>query len=168
MAVTLCLSLTRRALKYEDCRCRSRLHRHKASQNLVELGHDVYATDINKERLCAISTFTKGTFPSLHEALKIKPDIAFICTFSNDHIIPSIECAKAGCHLFIEKPLSLNLDGIDNLIKIVNERNLITMTGCNMRFHPAISYIHDTLNNNPDFGKRLWAKPRIWVLSSVR
>ncbi|KHE90632.1 MAG: Gfo/Idh/MocA family oxidoreductase [Candidatus Scalindua rubra] len=126
-------------------------------KNLVELGHHVYAVDIDMERLSAVSAFAKGTFFSLHDALKIKPDVAFICTFSNDHIIPSIECAQAGCHLFIEKPLSLNLDGIDDLIEMVNLRNLITMTGCNMRFHPAISYMHDTLNNNPGFGKRLWA-----------
>ena len=30
-------------------------------KSLVELGHDVYATDINKERLRVISTFMKGT-----------------------------------------------------------------------------------------------------------
>lgn len=126
-------------------------------QNLTELGHDVYAVDVNKEKFEPVKHIAKGVFTSLQESLRLKPDIAFICTFSNNHVEHAIECANAGCHLFIEKPLSLSLDRVDDLICIIKEKKLITMVGCNMRFHPAISYIHDTLNNNPAFGKRLWA-----------
>ena len=126
-------------------------------RNLVELGHEVYAVDINEDRLKAVSGDAKSVFSSLDEALKTKPDIAFICTFSNNHIAPALECAKAGCHLFIEKPLSFDLEGIDELIQIVKENDLITMVGCNMRFHPAISHIHNVLKNNPEYGRPLWA-----------
>lgn len=126
-------------------------------QNLIELKHDVYAVDINIENLNKASSFTKGIFDSLDEALKIKPDVAFICTYTNNHVHPAIDCAKAGCHPFIEKPLSLNMDGVNELIEIVDKRNLISMVGCNMRFHPAILYVYDTLNNNRAFSKKLWA-----------
>lgn len=125
-------------------------------KNLMELGHAVYAVDINRENLNRGSSLAKGVFSSLDEALKIVPDAAFICTYSNDHIIPAIKCAEAGCRLFIEKPLSLSTDGIDELIQIIDEKGLITMVGCNMRFHPAISYIHNVLSNNRSFSKRLW------------
>jgi predicted dehydrogenase len=126
-------------------------------KNLAGLGHEVHAVDINEDRLKAASGDAKSVFTSLDEALKIQPDIAFICTFSNDHIIPAMKCAEAGCHLFIEKPLSLTLDGTDDLIRIVKERNIITLAGCNMRFHPAISYIYKTINENQSYGRRLWA-----------
>jgi len=125
-------------------------------KNLAELGHSVYAVDINRENLRKVSSFAKGVFSSLNEALKIAPDVVFICTYSNDHIMPAIKCAEAGCHLFIEKPLSLSTDGIDELISIVEQKKLLTMVGCNMRFHPAISYIYDILTNNHFFSKKLW------------
>lgn len=124
--------------------------------NLVAHEHDVYVVDINRENLKSAASTAKGTFYSLDDALKIKPDVAFICTYSNDHIIPALKCANAGCHLFIEKPLSLSLDGVDELIEIIDKKNLISMVGCNMRFHPAVSYIHDTLTKNPFFSKKLW------------
>lgn len=126
-------------------------------KNLVELGHEVYAVDISNEKLDMVKSTASGTFSSLKDALKIRPDIAFICTFSNSHIDPAIECAKAGCHLFIEKPLSLGLDGVDELVKITEKNKLVSMVGCNMRFHPAINYIHDVLDRDPSFKKKLWA-----------
>ena len=127
-------------------------------KNLVKLGHEVYAVDFNSKKLDQIKDSVHGTYVSLHEALEVSnPDAAFICTFSNGHIEPAIECAKAGCHLFIEKPLALSLDDVDDLIRIIEDKNLISMVGCNMRFHPAISYIHSIIETNPAFFKRLWA-----------
>lgn len=126
-------------------------------KNLIQLGHEVYAVDIDKEKLEMVRPVASGTFGTVEEALKIRPDAAFICTFSNAHIVPAIECAKAGCHLFIEKPLSLSLDGVDGLVKIIEKEKLVSMVGCNMRFHPAISYIHNILDTNPAFKRRLWA-----------
>jgi predicted dehydrogenase len=124
--------------------------------NLVEHGHEVHVVDVNREKLKMAASIAKGTFDFLDEALKIKPDVAFICTYSNDHITPALKCANAGCHLFIEKPLSLSLDGADELIEIIEKKNLLSMVGCNMRFHPAISYVHDTLTKNPFFSEKLW------------
>jgi predicted dehydrogenase len=126
-------------------------------KNLVELGHDVYVVDIDKSKLNRTKHIAKRTFSSLKEALKINPDVAFICTFSNDHINPAIKCVEAGCHLFVEKPLSTSMKGINKLVKIVEDKNLISMVGCNMRFHPAISYINNVLETNPSFEKKLWA-----------
>lgn len=125
--------------------------------NLAGLGHEVYACDINPENLKRTSYLTKGTFESLDDALKTKPDVAFICTFSNDHVKPALKCAREGCHLFIEKPLSLSLDGIDELVGVIRKLNLISMVGCNMRFHPAISRVYEILNSDVAFSKKLWA-----------
>jgi predicted dehydrogenase len=125
--------------------------------NLHQLGHEVYAVDINDENLKKVSPLAKETFTSLDRALEVAPDAAFICTYSNGHILPARRCAEAGCHLFIEKPLSLDLNGIDALIEATDRKKLITMVGCNMRFHPAISYIQGVLARDPAFAKKLWA-----------
>jgi len=50
----------------------------------------------------------------------------------------AVEAAEHGCHLFIEKPLSDSLEGVDRLLATVTERNLVTLVGCNMRFHPGL------------------------------
>lgn len=74
-------------------------------------------------------------------------DIAFICNPTNLHTETAIKCAEAGCHLFIEKPLSHTLEHIEKLIKICKDRGVISMVGCNMRFVPAIKKIKDLLED---------------------
>lgn len=125
--------------------------------NLAALGHTVYAVDIDPAQLERVSAQVKGTFSSLDEALAIGADAAFVCTFSNDHIAPAMKCAAAGCHLFIEKPLSLTVEGTDELARAIAERGLVSMVGCNMRFHPAIKSVHEILCNDANFAKKLWA-----------
>jgi len=125
-------------------------------KNLYELGHEIFAVDTNVENLKQVLSLTKNSYNSLEEALKGKPDAAFICTYSNDHMRPALKCAEAGCHLFIEKPLSTSLEGIQELLDIAESKKLITMVGCNMRFHPAVSYIHKQIKSNRYFTKPLW------------
>jgi len=74
-------------------------------------------------------------YSSLDEALAQKPEIAFICTPTSLHIPAAMAAAWKGCHLFIEKPLSHTLEGVDELIEIVAQKKLISLVGCNMRFH---------------------------------
>lgn len=75
-------------------------------------------------------------------------DVAFICTPTHLHAKQSLLAAKAGCHIFIEKPLSHNMKGIDKLIRITREKKLITLVGCNMRFHPCLTYIRSYIRPN--------------------
>lgn len=67
--------------------------------------------------------------------------VAFICSPNNLHIRQALICAKAGCHLFIEKPLSHDLKNVGTLNRICQEKKLITLVGCNMRFHPCLGFI---------------------------
>ncbi len=127
-------------------------------KNIAALGHTLYAVDIDPKKLVEAARYTKNTFLSLDKALKAAPDAALICTLNKDHVPMAIKCAKAGCHLFIEKPLSLTLRGVEKLAGIIRAGKLISMVGCNMRLHPAIKYIHDLLTTNPAFRKRLLAE----------
>ena len=74
---------------------------------------------------------------SLEELWELAPDIAFVTAPSADHVRLATACVEHGCHLFIEKPLSHDLEGVDELRLNAESRGLITMVGCNMRFHPG-------------------------------
>jgi predicted dehydrogenase len=51
--------------------------------------------------------------------------------------------ALKGIPLFIEKPAIHNLDNIEVLNKIIEDKKLITYVACNLRFHPCISFLKD-------------------------
>lgn len=125
--------------------------------NLVAMGHEVHAVDVNTGNLSKAVAAGAVAHTSLDEALQARPQAALICTYSHNHIEPAMQCALAGCHLFIEKPLSMSLQGIDTLSAILKEHNLISLVGCNMRFHPAIAHIHNLLDTNSLFKQGLWA-----------
>ena len=78
---------------------------------------------------------------SLAECLKENPDIGIIANETSLHIPIAIKLAEEGLHLFLEKPLSNSLKGVEKLHAIVKKKKLITQMGCNLRFHPCIKKI---------------------------
>jgi len=86
-------------------------------------------------------------FSTLEEALAQKPDVAFICNPSSLHVPVSLACLKAGCDLFVEKPLSDSLDGTDDLIATAATHKRIAMVGYQLRFHPCVRKLAETVNS---------------------
>ena len=76
-------------------------------------------------------------FKDLSLALNQQPTAVFICNPTSLHIPPAIEAAKAGCHIFMEKPLSHSLEGIEELSAICKQKKLIFFVGYQLRFHPC-------------------------------
>jgi predicted dehydrogenase len=91
-------------------------------------------------------------FKSLVEALKEKPDVGIICNETSFHVKTAIKLAKHNCHLFIEKPLSNSLKEINVLLDLIKKKKLITMIGCDMRFHKCIQEMKKTIECG-DVGK---------------
>jgi predicted dehydrogenase len=77
------------------------------------------------------------SFDDLDAALGARPEIAVIANPTSAHIDIALACARAGCHLFIEKPLSDSLAGIDELIEETRRRERVAMVGYQLRFHPS-------------------------------
>ena len=77
-------------------------------------------------------------YRSLAETLDRKFDAVFITNETALHISTAIAFAERGNHLFLEKPVSNSLEGIDKLTSLVKKNNLKVMVGYNMRFHPVI------------------------------
>ncbi len=88
------------------------------------------------------------SFSSLDEALAAGPDAVFVTNPNSLHMPIALAAAKAGCHLFIEKPLSHNLDGVGELIAEVERRKLVCLVGYQWRFHPALALVHCRLEAN--------------------
>jgi predicted dehydrogenase len=79
-----------------------------------------------------------GVFTDLDAALSQRPDLVFICTPSNMHVETAIAAVEAGAAVFIEKPLSSDLDGVDELAARAKSHQAVVAVGCQLRFHPAL------------------------------
>lgn len=86
-------------------------------------------------------------YETLESALEGGADVAFITTPPHLHIPLAMQAARAGCHLFIEKPLSHTEEGLDDLAALARRKNLISMVGCNMRFHHGPAAIKKLLDD---------------------
>lgn len=98
-----------------------------------------------RENVSLEEEYNIKSFDDLSKALLEKPDIAYITNITKSHIPCAIACAKAGCHLFLEKPISDSLDGIAELAKIAAEKKLKVFVGYQNRFHPGIQYLKQFL-----------------------
>lgn len=85
-------------------------------------------------------------YSNLAEALSQNPDTVLVTNPTSLHIQTALSAARQGCHIFIEKPISHTLGGIDELINIVHKKNLVVLVGCNLRFHPCLQFIKKLLD----------------------
>lgn len=81
------------------------------------------------------------------EAFSLKPNIVFITNPTSMHIKAGIAASENRCDIFMEKPLSNNLDNIETLLSMIERKKVITLMGCNMRFHPIILKVKDYIEN---------------------
>ena len=68
-----------------------------------------------------------------------------ITTPTASHLSLALEAAEHGCHLFIEKPLAHAWQGVDRLVDLVEHGRLVTLVGCNLRFHPGLRAVKNLL-----------------------
>ncbi|MBI3290815.1 Gfo/Idh/MocA family oxidoreductase [Candidatus Falkowbacteria bacterium] len=114
-------------------------------KNLKKLGHNnIYVFDVEEKRIKNQELRIKNVNRKVLEDF----DVVFVCTPNHLHIKYALMAAKVGCHLFIEKPLSHNLNGVKELISICRQKKLINMVACNMRFNPGLKFIKNHLEKN--------------------
>lgn len=74
----------------------------------------------------------------IDNALATKPDAVLVCNPTASHIPVAIAAAKAGCRLFIEKPLSHSWTGIEELADLVQKGGSRVFMGFDLRFDPGL------------------------------
>ncbi|HEV7218930.1 MAG TPA: Gfo/Idh/MocA family oxidoreductase, partial [Terriglobales bacterium] len=110
-------------------------------KNLHKLGaRKLAACDPDPERMAPmVSEFSVEPFPDFSSALAAtKPDAVFICTPPIHHVTQALQAVRSPAHVFIEKPLSNNLDGIEDLVVEARLRGRVVQVGYNLRFHPGL------------------------------
>lgn len=86
-------------------------------------------------------------YSDLDKALEEKPDMAFITNPNSMHIECALKVAKQGIDIFLEKPVSNTMNGIEELAKIIKEKNIILYVGFQMRMHPCIVRLKQDIAN---------------------
>ena len=117
--------------------------------NLKTLGvNDLLAWRVRNRPLSDVSLLDDvSCYDHLEDAFIQSPDAVMVCGPTRYHLDVALKAAQAGCHLFIEKPLAHSWDGVDELIQIVKNKNLITLVGFNLRFHPALQWIKTAIQS---------------------
>lgn len=118
-------------------------------RNLLALGmKDVIACDTSLERAGAVEAeYGVQVSSSLQEVLTMKPNAVIVGAPTSLHVPIALEAAKSGCHLFVEKPVSNRFDGLDDLVREVEARHLVTMIGCNFKFYPSFIKMKEILES---------------------
>jgi predicted dehydrogenase len=76
-------------------------------------------------------------FDTLESALSERPEVAFICNPTRLHVAPTLACLRAGCDVFLEKPVSDDLAGVAELKQAAEQNHRLVMVGYQLRFHPC-------------------------------
>ena len=77
----------------------------------------------------------KKYFSNLNAFLQeAQPDVVHITTPPQSHYELGMLCLKAGCHVYMEKPFTLNTDEAEKLIQFSIEKNLKLTVGHNEQF----------------------------------
>lgn len=117
-------------------------------RNLKSLGiRNFILCDTNEESLKAASIGLENPVltTKFKNALLQAPEAAVICTPSSLHLEMATELARHGVHLLIEKPLSHTLEGVTELERLVEEKNIVGMMAMCYRFHPVFQQVKSLL-----------------------
>lgn len=89
---------------------------------------------------------TVALFDSYEAALSESPDAVIICTPTWFHIPMAKQAVTAGCHVFIEKPLSNSLEGVDELGAICRAKQKICGVAFCYRHHLGLLKANEYLD----------------------
>ena len=73
------------------------------------------------------------TYKNIVEANLNEFDLAVICSPANMHVDAMKVCAQNNLSFMVEKPLSTNMEGIDEIIQLVEKQNLFARVGYTRR-----------------------------------
>ena len=74
-------------------------------------------------------------------------NLVLVTTRHNMHAKMTLESLQAGKHVFVEKPLALTLDEVEQISKVAQERDRSVVVGFNRRFSPHMTKIKTALGD---------------------
>lgn len=76
-----------------------------------------------------------------NEMIAYKPFAAIIATPTSQHLQQTLDCANAGMHVLVEKPLWHRLFDKENLVNIFQQQGLLLQVGYMLRYHPLLQKV---------------------------
>jgi predicted dehydrogenase len=131
--------------------------------NLKKLGlSKLAACDPHPERLEYVAKeFQVECFPTIEVGLdKFEADAVLVCSPPAGHVAQAMQGLQAGAHVFIEKPLSDRMDGVEALRDEAAKRQAVVQVGYNLRFHPGLQTLKRVVEQEVA-GRILWARAEV-------
>ena len=112
---------------------------------------DLHIAEIKPERLREVADLTKPASATPDYRILLDNhsiDAVFISTTPEPTHYPiAKESLLAGKHVFLEKPIALELDEADELISLARSKNLLFTIGYSQRFNPKFAYIKRSIDD---------------------
>lgn len=86
---------------------------------------------------------------SIDELLASDIDAVYIATLPDSHAAYSIAALKAGKHVLCEKPATVNLSELDEVLEVVKSTGLLFMEGMKPPFYPLYTRLKEYLATDP-------------------
>jgi predicted dehydrogenase len=83
---------------------------------------------------------------NLETALSQRPTAVIVSNPTSLHLDVAIPAAEAGCHLFLEKPISHSLHRVPEFKYLVERQAIQVFTGFQFRFHPGLMTVNRLLS----------------------
>lgn len=115
------------------------------ARNLRELGvEDLVLFDVDGNRSEMLARDLRGrSVRTLDRAYDEQPDAVLICAPTSLHLALATEALDRACHLFIEKPISHSMEGVNRFLEKVERKNRALLVGYNFRFDPLMKTMRD-------------------------
>ena len=144
-------------MKFVIIGCGSIGERHLRNLQALSAG-EIFAFDKDIKRLAIIEEkYQVRVSTNLEDFLDDQVDALVICVPPSLHVPYALRGIECNCHLFIEKPLSHDLENVDILLEQAQAEDLIISVGYNFRFHPGLRLVKQLIDHNK-IGKILGAR----------
>ncbi|NQV54290.1 MAG: Gfo/Idh/MocA family oxidoreductase [Rhodospirillales bacterium] len=112
---------------------------------------ELHIAETNEARLKEVKELTHPVSAVTDYQVLLKNDaidaVFISATPENLHYPMAKDSLSAGKHVFLEKPISLNLKEADELVDLAREKNLKFSIGYSQRFNPKFAYVKKSLND---------------------
>jgi predicted dehydrogenase len=142
-------------------------HKHLPALQRVRDAQVVAVADTDRDRAARVADRfgIAHRFSNVHELLDAKvADAVGVLAPPAHHAAVAIAALRAGCHVLVEKPLTLSLDEADTLVEAERESPARVVMGLHMRWHRFIVRAREDILagaiGTPESIRAVWSSPR--------
>lgn len=105
--------------------------------------------DLNLDKnVDLVNKYNISTYSSVSDALEFAPDFAVIANPTSRHVATARELVENKIPILMEKPVSNNYEGLDELLELSDKNSTLIMVGYMMRFNPCAVQLKKYLDDH--------------------